>query len=93
VIDPAESSMEPGEHIPLSIYSTLGRASDNTVVIDDSYTSSSHAEIAREGDGWLVRDLGSTNGTFVNGRQVRGQARIQPGDEIAFGNVVVTFDA
>ena len=93
VIDPAHSSLEPGEHIPLSIYSTLGRATGNAVIIDDSYTSSTHAEIVREGDGWLVRDLGSTNGTFVNGRQVRGQAGIQAGDEIAFGNVVVAFDA
>lgn len=93
VIDPADSSLEPGEHIPLSIYSTLGRASGNAVIIDDSYTSSSHAEIAREGSGWLVRDLGSTNGTYVNGRQVHGQAKIQPGDEIAIGNVVVAFDA
>jgi hypothetical protein len=93
VIDPAASSLEPGEHIPLSTYSTLGRATGNAVIIDDGYTSSSHAEIVREGDGWLVRDLGSTNGTFVNGRQVHGQTRIQPGDEIAFGNVVVAFDA
>lgn len=93
VIDPAESSLEPGEHIPLATYSTLGRATGNAVIIDDGYTSSSHAEIVREGDGWLVRDLGSTNGTFVNGRQIHGQTRIQPGDEIAFGNVVVAFDA
>lgn len=93
VVDPAKSSLQPGEHIPLATYSTFGRTAENAVIIDDGYTSSSHAEIVRDGDGWLVRDLGSTNGTFVNGRQVRGQTRIRPGDEIAFGNVVVAFDA
>jgi hypothetical protein len=93
VLDPAASTLEPGEHIPLATYTTIGRATGNAVIVDDSYTSSAHAEIAREGDGWLVRDLGSTNGTFVNGRQVHGQTWIEPGDEIAFGNVVVAFDA
>lgn len=92
VIDPAESSFEAGESIPLSTYTTVGRGPDNALVIDDSFTSSTHAEIVREGDSWLVRDLGSTNGTFVNDRRVRSQAWIQSGDEIAFGNVVVMLD-
>jgi hypothetical protein len=93
VVDPAESSFDTGERIPLASYTTIGRASDNALVIDDGYTSSTHAEIVREADGWLVRDLGSTNGTFVNGQRVRGQAWIESGDELAFGNVVVTFTA
>ena len=92
VADPAESSFDAGEMIPLSTYTTVGRGADNALVIDDSFTSSTHAEIVREGDDWLVRDLGSTNGTFVNGRRVNGQSWIRSGDEIAFGNVVVTFD-
>jgi hypothetical protein len=91
VVDAAGSSLGPGERIPLSTYMTVGRGSDNALVIDDSYTSSSHAEIVRDGENWLVRDLGSTNGTFVNDRPVHGQAWIQSGDDIAFGNVVVTF--
>jgi pSer/pThr/pTyr-binding forkhead associated (FHA) protein len=93
VIDPAESSFDPGERIPLSTYTTVGRATDNALVIDDSYTSSSHAEIVRDPEGWLVRDLGSTNGTWVNGEQIHGQTWIESGDEIAFGNVVVSFTA
>jgi len=92
VVDPAESSFDAGEVIPLSTYTTVGRSNDNALIIDDAYTSSSHAEIVREGDDWLVRDLGSTNGTFVNGRRIHGQTWIRPGDEIGFGNVVVTFD-
>lgn len=92
VVDPAESSLDAGETIPLSTYTTVGRGPDNALVIDDSFTSSSHAEIVREGEDWLVRDLGSTNGTFVNERRVRGQAWIRSGDEVAFGNVVVRFN-
>jgi hypothetical protein len=91
VTDPARSSLGTDERIPLSTYTTVGRVSGNALVIDDSFTSSNHAEIVREGDRWLVRDLGSTNGTFVNGRRVNGQCWIDHGDRIAFGNVVVTF--
>ncbi|HEV2127735.1 MAG TPA: FHA domain-containing protein [Thermomicrobiales bacterium] len=91
VIEPAESSLGMDERIPLSTYTTIGRAAGNALVIDDSFTSSNHAEIVREDDRWLVRDLGSTNGTWVNGRRIHGQTWIEPGDDIAFGNVVVTF--
>jgi hypothetical protein len=91
VVDPAESSFSPGERIPLATYTTVGRGADNALVIDDSFTSTAHAEIVREGDSWLVRDLGSTNGTFVNDRRVHGQAWIESGDDIAFGNVVTSF--
>lgn len=91
VTDPAKSSLGMDEHIPLSTYTTIGRESANVLVIDDSFTSSNHAEIVHEGGRWLVRDLGSTNGTFVNGRRVNGQCLVDHGDRIAFGNVVVTF--
>ncbi len=91
VVDPAASSYSPGERLPISSYTTVGRGSGNSLVFDDSYTSTTHAELVRDAEGWLVRDLGSTNGTFVNGRRVRGQVRVDAGDEIAFGSVVVTF--
>ncbi len=91
VTDPARSSLRIDERIPLSTYTTIGRVSGNALVIDDSFTSSHHAEIVQEGDRWLVRDLGSTNGTFVNGRRINGQSWVDQGDRIAFGNVVVTF--
>lgn len=93
VLDAADTDLAPGERIPLATYSTIGRGSDNTVVFDDAYTSSTHAEIVRERDGWLIRDLGSTNGTWVNGQRLQGQTWIDSGDEIAFGNVVVNFAA
>lgn len=89
---PAESSLERGDRLPLSGYTTIGRAGDNTVVLDDGFTSSRHAEMARDAEGWHVTDLDSTNGTFVNDRQVHDSAPVEPGDAIRFGNVVVHFD-
>lgn len=91
VVEPADSSLNAGERIPIGTYLTVGRSSHNALVIDDDFTSSAHAEVLRDGSRWLVRDLSSTNGTYVNGRRVAGQASIRHGDEIAFGNVVVEF--
>src|SRR5207247_772011 len=51
----------------------------------DLDVSSRHAAVIRQGATFLVRDLGSTNGTFVNGRQITGDAALNDGDVIAFG--------
>ena len=45
-----------------------------------------HAELRHEGEAWLLRDLGSTNGTSVNGSRIIGTAAVRPGDRIAFGH-------
>jgi hypothetical protein len=91
VIDPAKSSFAVGERVAIGTYVTIGRASANTLVFEDDFTSSRHAEIALDGNRWIVRDLSSTNGTYLNGHRVKGQAHIRDGDELGFGNVVVEF--
>ena len=63
----------------------LGRSRDCDVVLTDSNVSRRHAEIRAEGNGWTVRDLGSTNGVRVNGRSVETPSRSHPGDVIALG--------
>jgi hypothetical protein len=65
---------------------TVGRGLDNDIVLDDASVSRHHAEITREGGRAQVRDLGSTNGTWVNARRVMANP-IQPGDQLAFGAV------
>ncbi|MBU4254840.1 MAG: FHA domain-containing protein [Acidobacteria bacterium] len=62
----------------------IGRSTDNDLVIDDPEISSHHLEIVAAGGAFLVRDLGSSNGTFVNGRPV-GEQALQSGDEIVLG--------
>ncbi len=69
---------------------TLGRALDNDVALDDGSVSRAHAVLERYETGWCVRDQGSFNGTWVNGRQVQG-AWLQPDDEILVGESRLVF--
>jgi len=69
---------------------TIGRLAENALQIEDDSVSSSHAEIFAEEDLFFVRDLGSTNGTFINGEKIE-KAILQEGDELCFGSVVTLF--
>ncbi len=71
--------------------SLIGRSSDCTVVFDDSNVSRHHAEIRPTAEGFVVSDLGSTNGTRVNGVPIQQQL-LEHGDEVSFGSVRVTFE-
>src|SRR5947209_2562947 len=74
--------------------SSLGRATTNDVVVLlDPTVSRLHAVIERYPTGFCVRDLGSANGTFVNGEPVRGETRLRTGDELRLGDSRLTFFA
>ncbi len=64
----------------------VGRAPGCQFVLTDLTVSRFHAEIYRHDDGWMISDLGSMNGTRVNGWRLTGPARVRPGDEVGFGN-------
>ena len=67
---------------------TVGReAGLGLSLIDEPTLSRKHAELERSGSQLVVRDLGSTNGTFVNGRKVSSDTVINPGDTVQFGSV------
>lgn len=68
----------------------LGRGLDNQIVLDDSRISRHHAEIYVRGNEWYLRDLGSTNGTYVNGYGVRERA-LESGDRVSLGGVELVF--
>ena len=70
----------------------VGRADDNDVVIADLEVSRHHARLEPDGQGWRAIDLGSTNGTWVNGVRL-DVATIAAGDEVAFGGVRYTVAA
>ncbi len=64
----------------------VGRAPGCQFVLTDLTVSRFHAEIRAEGNGWTISDLGSMNGTKVNGWRLTGPAVLRPGDQVAFGD-------
>ncbi|MBV9283657.1 MAG: FHA domain-containing protein [Acidimicrobiia bacterium] len=81
--------------VPLSSdRTTIGRAPSNDVAIDaDATVSKLHAVLVRYGDEYAVRDVGSSNGTFLNGERVVSEIRLRPGDEIRAGETRLVFRA
>lgn len=69
----------------------IGRGSQADLRLDDTGVSRQHAEIRREGDDVVLVDLGSTNGTTVNGRHVE-RVRLTPGDRIELGRCVLVYE-
>ena len=89
VIDPGTSAQPPGQIIALDAVTRLGRAEDQTIILDDEAVSAAHAMVVLKGGRWWVRDEGSTNGTFVNGAAVDGEAALNFGDELRIGQVLL----
>lgn len=79
---------QPGRHWSLGASSLVGRGTGADVTLEDSLVSREHVTISRDEAGWMVRDLGSRNGTFVNGRKVDVE-RLRYGDRIAVGQTVL----
>jgi pSer/pThr/pTyr-binding forkhead associated (FHA) protein len=77
---------EPGTVFDLREGATLGRSDHAEVRVDDPFASSAHARIFSRGDFMLVEDMGSTNGTYLNGRQLRGAERLKVADVIRIGD-------
>src|SRR5262245_49176976 len=72
---------------------TVGTLESNDVVVDADGVSRVHAVLEQFGDAWCVRDLGSRNGTFVNGDRIIGERALHGGDEIVLGRLRLRFRA
>jgi hypothetical protein len=72
----------------------IGRDSSNGVAINDAEVSRRHARLTFQGGKYVIEDLGSTNGTFVNGQRLAGPHVLKPGDVLALGEqIVLMYDA
>src|SRR5437867_1317408 len=70
----------------------IGRADYNDLVVPDPSVSTSHAKLQRREGVWVLADLDSTNGTFVDGEQVKGEAPLAPGATVRLGDVQLVFE-
>jgi len=71
---------------------SIGRSEDNDIPLSDPFSSGHHAFIFPTDGGFAVRDNGSKNGTFLNGKRIRGEAELKKGDEILAGSTRFIFD-
>lgn len=67
---------------------TIGRESSNQIAINDAEISRKHSQLVLQGGKYVLTDLGSTNGTFVNGQRLTGQHVLQPGEVISLGEQI-----
>lgn len=89
------SGPTPGVTFPLEgDQLTIGRDSTNAVAINDAEISRKHARMMFQGGKYVLEDLGSTNGTFVNGQRLAGPVVLKPGDVVSLGEqIVLMYDA
>src|SRR6476620_6978247 len=69
---------------------TLGRGTSNAVQLHDTEISREHAEFSRRGEQYFIRDLESSNGTFVNGKQIKEQ-ELASGDQLQLGRTLLLY--
>ncbi|TAM60381.1 FHA domain-containing protein [bacterium] len=83
--------LNDGRSIRVRDEATIGRSHEYEIVLEDSRVSRRHACVTRRGAQAWVEDVGSRNGTYVNGRQIESAAELRPGDRIEVGASAVEF--
>ena len=81
----------PSKEFGIGSSITIGRLPDNAIVIDNPAVSSHHACVFRDGESFVLEDLQSTNGTFVDGKRI-SRSRLKDDDVIVIGNEKLTFN-
>jgi pSer/pThr/pTyr-binding forkhead associated (FHA) protein len=80
-----------GARYDLADHITIGRAPGSNIVIDDTYASQLHARVFKSDGAFFIEDLGSTNGTYINGRKISYAIELREGDRIKIGKMVFEF--
>ena len=84
--------LTPGEHIDLFGGVTIGRGAEADVRIEDRFASGIHCRVHSRGNAYFVEDLDSTNGTYLNGADLHGEAPLHDMDEIRIGDTELRFE-
>jgi FHA domain len=86
------AGLRDGVAYDLSDGAVLGRGDRSDIQLEDSFASTSHARLVPQGDVVVLEDLGSTNGTYLNGEPLRGPQPLHVGDRIRIGDSEFTFE-
>src|SRR5947199_5120903 len=86
------ATAEGQQAIELRPINSLGRHPNNSIQLLDKIVSKEHCVVEQRGGEFVLRDLGSLNGTYINGERVRGEGMLKHGDEIALGATRARFD-
>jgi hypothetical protein len=86
------AGLRDGVAYDLSEGAVLGRGDQVDIQLEDSFASTSHARLTPQGDVMVLEDLGSTNGTYLNGEPLRGPQPLHVGDRIRIGDSEFTFE-
>lgn len=84
--------IEDGKVFKLKGGATIGRSPGSDIVLPDEYVSQTHARIFVRKQFLFIEDIGSTNGTFVDGRRIEGEHQIKPGQEIVLGDTIFRYE-
>jgi hypothetical protein len=82
----AAMGQAPDTELPIGDSATLGRSQSADIKVDDPFASSAHARIFPRGQFMYIEDMGSTNGTYLNGRQLRKPERLKVSDSVRIGD-------
>jgi two-component system cell cycle response regulator len=91
VIYAKEKSRQGRRHDLVGKVLRIGRESANDIVLDDVGVSRTHARIERRADGWVLMDVGSTNGTLLNNQKLSRIRALENGDQLRFGSVILKY--
>jgi pSer/pThr/pTyr-binding forkhead associated (FHA) protein len=83
------SESQQGQEFEVKDVIVMGRSEETDVVLDDPYASEFHLRLVAQENGLMLHDLGSTNGTYVNGRRVSAPTELRRGDTIQVGKTVM----
>ena len=86
------AGLRAGSAYDLSGGALLGRGESADIRLEDTFASSQHARLVPQGDVMVIEDLGSTNGTYLNGEPLRGPQPLHVGDSIRIGDSDFTFE-
>ena len=88
----AAMGLDPGSSFEIGESATMGRADGSDIPVDDPFASSVHARIFPRGQFMYIEDMGSTNGTYLNGRRLRAAERLKVGDTVRIGETEYRYE-